>query len=85
MYLLGSVHLMKPDAYPLPVVVETAFEASSRAVFEVDLGAEGTAEAALDWLDRGAQRVILGTAATPDRTAGGDTHGGLARRRPVWQ
>jgi uncharacterized protein YbaP (TraB family) len=53
MYLLGSIHLMKPEAYPLPVVVETAFEASSRAVFEVDLGAEGTAGAALGALAAG--------------------------------
>lgn len=53
MYLLGSVHVMKPEAYPLAVVVETAFAASSVAVFEVDLGAEGTAEAALGALAAG--------------------------------
>lgn len=53
MYLLGSVHLMKSESYPLAATIETAFEASSVAVFEVDLGAEGTAEAAVGALSAG--------------------------------
>jgi uncharacterized protein YbaP (TraB family) len=69
MYLLGSVHLMKSDAYPLPVVIETAFQASSRAVFEVDLGAEGTAEAALGALAAG----MLPEGRTLRETVSGDT------------
>ncbi len=52
-FLLGSVHLMKPQSYPLADPIETAFDASSVAVFEVDLGAEGTAEAAVGALSAG--------------------------------
>lgn len=35
-YLVGSVHLMKPDAYPLSDVFDGAFAASDLLVFEVD-------------------------------------------------
>lgn len=37
-YLLGSIHLLKKENYPLPEVIERAFEESETAVFEVDLG-----------------------------------------------
>ena len=53
MYLVGSVHLLRPEAYPLAEEIETAFEVSSVAVFEVDLGAEGTAAAAFGALAAG--------------------------------
>jgi len=36
-YLLGSVHLMKEDAYPLADSIEEAFERSQVLMFEVDL------------------------------------------------
>ena len=36
-YLLGSVHAMKKDSYPLPSVIETAFDSVDTVVFEVDL------------------------------------------------
>ena len=36
-YLLGSVHAMKEDSYPLPSVIETAFDSVDTVVFEVDL------------------------------------------------
>ena len=36
-YLLGSVHLLKPADYPLPAVIESAFTNSQVAVFETDL------------------------------------------------
>jgi uncharacterized protein YbaP (TraB family) len=36
-YLLGSVHLMKEDAYPLADSIEEAFERSQVMMFEVDL------------------------------------------------
>lgn len=36
-YLLGSVHALKEDAYPLPTVIDAAFEASEVVVFEIDL------------------------------------------------
>ena len=36
-YLLGSVHAMREDSYPLPTAMETAFESVEKVVFEVDL------------------------------------------------
>lgn len=36
-YLLGSVHLLKPTDYPLPAVIESAFTNSQVAVFEMDI------------------------------------------------
>lgn len=37
-YLLGSIHLLTPDAYPLAPAIEQAYAASDVAVFELDLG-----------------------------------------------
>lgn len=37
LYLLGSVHLMKPDAYPLGEAIEGAFADAEIVMFEVDL------------------------------------------------
>jgi uncharacterized protein YbaP (TraB family) len=36
-YLLGSIHVMRPDMYPLPAPVEAAFLESDLTVFEVDM------------------------------------------------
>ena len=36
-YLLGSIHLLRPDAYPLPDVIEQAYAASDVVVMELDL------------------------------------------------
>jgi uncharacterized protein YbaP (TraB family) len=35
-YLLGSIHAMKEDSYPLPAVIEQAFAESEVVVFEID-------------------------------------------------
>jgi len=37
LYLLGSIHALKEDAYPLPPAIEAAFAAAEVAVFEIDL------------------------------------------------
>jgi uncharacterized protein YbaP (TraB family) len=37
-YLVGSVHLLSPDYYPLAPALEAAYEDSDRLVEEVDLG-----------------------------------------------
>lgn len=37
-YLLGSIHLAKPDMYPLDTRIEEAFRASENVVVEVDIG-----------------------------------------------
>lgn len=36
-YLLGALHVMTPDAYPLPAPIERAFAASGTLVEEIDL------------------------------------------------
>ena len=36
-YLLGSIHALKADAYPLPAAIEAAFDEAEVVVFEVDL------------------------------------------------
>jgi uncharacterized protein YbaP (TraB family) len=36
-YLLGSIHAVKPSFYPLPAAMDSAFKAADRVVFEVDL------------------------------------------------
>lgn len=38
-YLLGSLHVLKPDAYPLSTAIEGAYAASQKIVFETDLAA----------------------------------------------
>ena len=37
LYLLGSIHALKEDAYPLPPAIEAAFAEAEIAVFEIDL------------------------------------------------
>jgi uncharacterized protein YbaP (TraB family) len=46
-YLLGSIHFMKADSYPLSPAIEGAFEASDVVVFETDIDQMGTAAMAL--------------------------------------
>jgi len=36
-YLLGSIHALKAEAYPLPAAIEAAFDEAEVVVFEVDL------------------------------------------------
>lgn len=38
-YLLGSVHVLKPEDYPLPRVMESAFTNAATLAFETDIGA----------------------------------------------
>lgn len=44
-YLLGSIHMLKPSDYPLNESLYRAFDSSSTVVFELDI-AESTSEAA---------------------------------------
>ncbi|MCG6963517.1 MAG: TraB/GumN family protein [Acidobacteria bacterium] len=50
-YLLGSMHMLTPDAYPLPPAIEKAFDAADTTVFEVDFGEAMTG--GLELLQRG--------------------------------
>jgi uncharacterized protein YbaP (TraB family) len=38
-YLLGSLHVLKSDAYPLPKAINEAYSLSQKVVFETDLAA----------------------------------------------
>ncbi len=37
LFLLGSIHALKEEAYPLPAAIEAAFDEAEIAVFEMDL------------------------------------------------
>jgi uncharacterized protein YbaP (TraB family) len=56
-YLLGSVHLLKPDAYPLSRTIEQAFDDATRIALEVNMDS-------LDSPD--AQRMIMTKALLPE-------------------
>ncbi len=51
-WLVGSVHVLKRDAYPLPEVFERAFRESGVLVEEVDLGVATDATAAMPALSK---------------------------------
>jgi uncharacterized protein YbaP (TraB family) len=38
-YILGSIHFLKKENYPLNKAIESAFEAAEKLAFEIDLGA----------------------------------------------
>lgn len=43
-YLLGSMHMLPPSAYPLPVSMQSAYRDSKIVVFETDIGAINKAD-----------------------------------------
>lgn len=51
-YLLGSIHFLSAEHYPLPTVMQEAFEASEVVVFEADLGTEVTTEVSTLMLEK---------------------------------
>ncbi len=58
-YLLGSIHYLKPQNYPLDPVMESAFKNSKRVIFEIDLD---------DAKEEQAQHVMVSKAAYTDGT-----------------
>lgn len=56
-YLLGSLHVLKPDDYPLHPAIERAYTDSRTVVFEVNLDTMSTPEA---------QRMVLAKALYPE-------------------
>ncbi len=52
-YLLGSIHLLKPDSAPLNATIDAAFAESKRLVLEIDLAREGPAKVQQLMLRRG--------------------------------
>lgn len=53
LYLFGSVHLMKKNAYPLDPRIMSAFAESDKLVLEVDMGAIAPAELQRQFISRG--------------------------------
>ncbi|MGD2084715.1 MAG: TraB/GumN family protein [Candidatus Aminicenantes bacterium] len=52
-YLLGSVHLLKKEHYPLKKVIEDSFEQSDVLVLEIDLSGGNLIKAGLYMLEKG--------------------------------
>src|SRR5262245_2709397 len=58
-YLLGSIHYLKPQNYPLDPAIEAAFKDAKTVVFEMDLDSTKGDEA---------QHLLVKKAAYPDKT-----------------
>jgi uncharacterized protein YbaP (TraB family) len=43
LYLLGSIHAVRADMYPLPEAMDSAFAAADQVIFEIDLSQAATA------------------------------------------
>lgn len=52
-YLLGSVHVLKPENYPLPPEMESAFTNASKVAFETDIGALEQLDTQMKLLSKG--------------------------------
>jgi uncharacterized protein YbaP (TraB family) len=52
-YLLGSLHVLKSDDYPLPAAIEKAYSSSQKLVFETDLSAMSDANLQAQMLTMG--------------------------------
>jgi len=52
-YLLGSIHLLKKENYPLPVAMESAFTNCAIVVFETDLSATEDLTVAMSLMSKG--------------------------------
>lgn len=74
-HLLGSIHVGKPDFYPLPPVVDQAFRAADTLVFEVDPRSMETPAAAAMMM----QRAALPAGQTLDKVLDADTMASLTR------
>lgn len=59
-YLLGSIHYLKPQSYPLDRALEAAFQDAKKVVFEIDLNAADD--------DRRQQAIIVKAAYTDGTT-----------------
>ena len=51
-YLLGSIHFLTADSYPLPAAMEAAFRDDENLVIEADVGPDYEADIAVFLLDR---------------------------------
>ena len=85
-YLLGSIHALKGDAYPLPPAIEEAFDESEVAVFEIDL--DDMTKAAIKMMSAGSfeQGRTLEEAVGPETWSEFETHvAGLGFNASLYQ
>lgn len=86
LYLLGSIHALKEDAYPLPPVFESAFDEAEVAVFEIDL--DDMTKAAIKMMSAGTleQGRKLEEVVGPETWSAFETHvGGLGFDAALYQ
>jgi uncharacterized protein YbaP (TraB family) len=76
LYLLGSIHALKEDAYPLPPAIEAAFAEVEVAVFEIDL--DNMTKAAIKMMSAGSLEKgrTLEEVVGPDTWSKFETHVG---------
>src|SRR5262249_953248 len=55
-YILGSVHFLKKEHYPLNGTIETAFDSTQKLVLEIDLKSEDSGTAQRVTLEKGINR-----------------------------
>lgn len=53
LYLLGSIHFLRKDSYPLPAAMDKAFDGADTVVFEMDLDGAGPGNQQMLLLGRG--------------------------------
>ena len=74
LYLLGSIHALKEEAYPLPPRMESAFDEAEIVVFEIDL--DDMTKAAIKMMSAGtlAKDLTLEEVVGPDTWSEFETH-----------
>jgi len=86
LYLLGSIHALKEDAYPLPSAIEAAFDEAEIAVFEINL--DDMTKAAIKMISAGTleQGQKLEEIVGPETWSEFETHvGGLGFDAALYQ
>jgi len=86
LYLLGSIHALKEDAYPLPPAIEAAFDEAEVAVFEIDL--DDMTKAAIKMMSAGSleEGRTLEEVVGPETWSEFETHvGGLGFDASLYQ
>jgi uncharacterized protein YbaP (TraB family) len=75
-YIMGSLHLLRKEDYPLPKAFEDAYQDSEVLVFEVDPGTLNTPETVRMMLSK----ATLGKDVTLDQVISEDTYGKTKRK-----
>ncbi|UCD34068.1 MAG: TraB/GumN family protein [Nitrospiraceae bacterium] len=75
-YILGSIHLLKEDSYPLPEAIEKIYHCCRTVVFETDLDAMEEAPAQQAMM----KKALYPPGETLARNISGDTYGLLEER-----